>query len=160
GAPKLEMTDAFAVHRRWGWAPRWKSGLPSLWCSRTLLESVVRSRVQKSARIVVIDEASVEGLRVERGARCRLTGATVRRPGQPVYDLAADRVVDASGRGNNSPKWFEAAGLPRAPEEIVEAHAGYASRFYDRPAEASRPKDWWWDGLWIEPEPAHLPRGG
>jgi 2-polyprenyl-6-methoxyphenol hydroxylase-like FAD-dependent oxidoreductase len=51
-------------------------------------------------------------------------------------------------------------GLPAPDDEVVEAFAGYASRFYRRPRPEDRPEDWWWDGLWIEGVPPVFPRGG
>lgn len=160
GARKLEMLQAFAVSRRWGWAPRAECGRASLWCSRALLETLVRDRVRRHGRIELVPETTVDALLVDKTAEPRATGVRAVRAGEPARDVRADLVVDASGRGSKAPKWLEAVGLPRPEEDTVEAFAGYASRFYERPNESTRPKDWWWEGLWIDPEPPNLPRGG
>src|SRR6185436_13151254 len=46
--------------------------------------------------------------------------------------LAADLVVDATGRGSQSPAWLERAGFTRAKEEIVRVGLGYMTRVYKR----------------------------
>ena len=71
-------------------------------------------------------------------------------------------MVDASGRGSKATvQWLTAAEPCPAPrDETVEPFAGYASRFYRRPRPEERPKEWWWDGLWIEGVPPVFPRGG
>jgi 2-polyprenyl-6-methoxyphenol hydroxylase-like FAD-dependent oxidoreductase len=159
GAQKLDPNQDFAILRQWGWAPRRPSGLESLWASRPLVDAVVREKLRLLPNIESRERASVIGLRIERAQRARVSGVTIRRDGESET-LAADLVVDASGRGSKAPAWFEAAGLARPKEEVVEAFAGYASRFYRRPPAERRPKDWWWKGLWIEGIPPTFPRGG
>jgi flavin-dependent dehydrogenase len=46
--------------------------------------------------------------------------------------LAADLVVDASGRGDHSDRWLAALGYPAPQPEEVEIGLGYVSRFYRR----------------------------
>ena len=159
GALKLDHAARFAVLREWGWAPVVPSGVDSLWASRPLIESIVRDKIRSLRKVALRDRTSVVDLRIERGDRVRATGISVRTDaGSETID--ADIVVDASGRGSKAPHWFESAGLPLPAEDIVEAFAGYASRFYRRPPPERRPKHWWWDGLWIEGFPPDFPRGG
>jgi hypothetical protein len=47
--------------------------------------------------------------------------------------MAADLVVDATGRGSRAPAWLEALGYPAPPETLVDPLLGYASRFYAIP---------------------------
>jgi 2-polyprenyl-6-methoxyphenol hydroxylase-like FAD-dependent oxidoreductase len=159
GAQKLDFLQSFAVSRKWGWAPRGKSAR-SLWASRPLLEGVARELAQKHERIHFVEKTTVEGLVVDRAGPLRVAGVRAAHTGGPGEEIPADLVVDASGRGTKAPRWLEALGLPRPDEQVVESYAGYASRFYERPAPAARPRDWWWEGLWIEMEPPDLPRGG
>jgi 2-polyprenyl-6-methoxyphenol hydroxylase-like FAD-dependent oxidoreductase len=159
GAQKFDHSARFAVLREWGWAPAAPSGLDSLWASRPLIESVVRDKLSGVRNVVLRDRTSAIDLRIEPGDRLKVTGVSVRTDaGSEVID--AELVVDASGRGSKAPHWFESAGLPPLDEDVVEAFAGYSSRFYRRPAPDKRPKDWWWDGLWIEGVPPHFARGG
>jgi hypothetical protein len=89
------------------------------------------------------------------------SGHTALWASRPLIDavLREKMAHDASGRGSKAPHWFEAAGLDRPKDDIVEAFAGYSSRFYRRPPADKRPKHWWWDGLWIEGVPPTFPRG-
>jgi 2-polyprenyl-6-methoxyphenol hydroxylase-like FAD-dependent oxidoreductase len=160
GGLRLDAPVHFAMLRQWGWAPGVGCGLYSLWASRPLIESIVRERIRETGNIVIRERSSAVDLRVVReGNGARVAGLTVRtEAGTDAID--ADLVVDASGRGTKAPQWLASAGLPPPDEEVVEAYAGYASRFYRRPPPEARPKEWWWDGLWIEGVPPDFPRGG
>jgi hypothetical protein len=46
--------------------------------------------------------------------------------------MAADLVVDATGRGSRLPDWLAALGYAKPAEERVSVDAGYTSRFYRR----------------------------
>jgi hypothetical protein len=46
--------------------------------------------------------------------------------------VAADLVVDATGRGSQSPIWLDRAGFPRPKEEAVRVGLGYTTRIYRR----------------------------
>src|SRR5581483_8161737 len=46
--------------------------------------------------------------------------------------LAADLVVDATGRGSQSPKWLEQWGFGRPATETVRVDVGYATRILER----------------------------
>ena len=159
GALKLDTNESFAILRTWGWGERRRAGLEALWASRPLTETVVREKLRTLGNVELRERASAVDMRIERSERAKVTGVVVNGDAGPET-LAAELVVDASGRGSKAPHWFEMAGLPRPKDDVVEAFAGYASRFYRRPRPEKRPKDWWWDGLWIEGIPPAFPRGG
>jgi 2-polyprenyl-6-methoxyphenol hydroxylase-like FAD-dependent oxidoreductase len=60
----------------------------------------------------------------------RVTGARVRRDGRAEEAVAADLVIDATGRGSRIPTWLGAVGLPAPAEDRVRIGLGYASRVY------------------------------
>jgi len=158
GARKLDAQQGFAILRKWGWATPSRSGHTALWASRPLIDAVLREKMAHVRNVTLRDKTSVVDLRIERSPRPRVSGVVIKGPeGNTTID--ADLVVDATGRGSKAPHWFDAAGLDRPKDDIVEAFAGYSSRFYRRPPEDKRPKDWWWDGLWIEGVPPSFPRG-
>ncbi|MGH7434531.1 MAG: NAD(P)/FAD-dependent oxidoreductase [Polyangiaceae bacterium] len=159
GGNQIDAPSRFATLRRWGWQPVVECGLQSLWASRTLLESVVREKVRAVRNVSVRERTSAIELLVDRGDRARVRGLKVRTE-SGAEDIAADLVIDASGRGSKAAQWLTAAGLPAPDDETVEPFAGYASRFYRRPRAEERPPEWWWDGLWIEGVPPDFPRGG
>jgi 2-polyprenyl-6-methoxyphenol hydroxylase-like FAD-dependent oxidoreductase len=70
--------------------------------------------------------------------------------------LAADLVVDASGRESQAPQWLANLGYTPPRETSIRAFAGYASRLYQRPAEFGRN----WKTLYVRPTPPHGTRGG
>lgn len=47
-----------------------------------------------------------------------------------LQTLAADLVINASGRNTQLPKWLETLGYPQAPETVINSFLGYASRWY------------------------------
>ena len=59
------------------------------------------------------------------GVRIRANGAE--------RTIAADLVIDASGRASRAAVWLEDLGLPAVPERTVDAGVGYASRIYRAP---------------------------
>ncbi len=90
------------------------------------------------------DPAGQGGLRV-RGVRTRS------REGGETGEVAAELVVDASGRASRAADWLAELGLPAPGMTVVDANAGYSTRWYQGPSAADRPADWWWKSLWIEP---------
>jgi 2-polyprenyl-6-methoxyphenol hydroxylase-like FAD-dependent oxidoreductase len=122
-----------------GWKARFKSGIEMVSQSRALLEWSLRRRVLAlpNAEFVAGD---VLGLDVPTPDRVR--GVRLRRRdarGDAPETIAADLVVDASGRGSRMPHWLEELGCGAPPESEVKVDVGYASRFYER---TEAPRDW------------------
>ncbi|GAB4196995.1 MAG: hypothetical protein OHK0022_14940 [Roseiflexaceae bacterium] len=107
--------------------------------SRPLLEHTVRQRVLAlpnvtlQARTQVLDLVAEAG--AVRGVRQRPVGD--HQLGEPSV-LAADLVLDASGRNSRAPEWLAALGYQPPAEVLVDAGVGYTSRVYRRPADAPR----------------------
>ena len=99
--------------------------------SRPLIDFMVRRRLADVRNVTVIESAVVTGL-VSRQPHDRVTGVTVRMWGGPVQQLAADLVVEASGRMSRAPEWLAALGYLPPRESEVNAHLGYATRLYRR----------------------------
>jgi 2-polyprenyl-6-methoxyphenol hydroxylase-like FAD-dependent oxidoreductase len=66
----------------------------------------------------------------------RVTGARVLPAGGAEQILAADLVVDATGRGGRTPAWLTALGYDPPAEERVRVDVKYASRYLQLPAGA------------------------
>jgi 2-polyprenyl-6-methoxyphenol hydroxylase-like FAD-dependent oxidoreductase len=110
-------------------------GLVSLCVSRPLLEGYVRARVRALPNVVFLDSRDILGLTATPDGR--VTGARVRRADTSAEELlAADLVIDATGRGSRTPIWLEALGYARPDEEQVRVGLGYATRTYRLPADA------------------------
>src|SRR5690349_15916126 len=80
------------------WKNRFYTGVSAHYCSRSLLDNLVRRRIQANPRITVLSKTRVLGLKFHReGAPC-IQGVLLDESA-PVRELAADLVVDVSGRG-------------------------------------------------------------
>jgi 2-polyprenyl-6-methoxyphenol hydroxylase-like FAD-dependent oxidoreductase len=108
------------------------SGIEALVVSRPRLEGHLRRRLQALANVTIRDRHDVEALVTAHG---RVAGARVRAAGGAAEELPADLVIDASGRGSQSPAWLEQLGFARAPEDAVKVGLGYTTRVYRRKAE-------------------------
>jgi 2-polyprenyl-6-methoxyphenol hydroxylase-like FAD-dependent oxidoreductase len=104
------------------------TGLVLLCASRPLLESHVRARVRAIPNLRLLDSCDVLGLATTPDGR-RVTGARVlrRADGSAEEVLAADLVVDATGRGSRTPIWLQALGYTPPDEEQVRIGLGYAT---------------------------------
>lgn len=122
-----------------GWKARFKSGIEMVSQSRALLEWSLHRRVAALGNTELV-AGDVHGLEAPTPDRVR--GVHLRRRdarGEDSEALAADLVVDASGRGSRMPHWLEGLGCGAPPESEVKVDVGYASRFYTR---SDAPRDW------------------
>jgi 2-polyprenyl-6-methoxyphenol hydroxylase-like FAD-dependent oxidoreductase len=106
------------------------SGLIGLLVSRPMLEDRVRRRLLEHPRVRVLDRC--EALRPTFDSRLgRVTGVEI-DTGSGREILAADLVVDATGRFSKSPAWLEELGFEPPPTEQVEVGIAYTTRLYRR----------------------------
>ena len=123
--------------------------------TRTLIEWVVRRRVEQTPGIRFLTGHEVHSLRLDRHGD--FSGLTVRaRGGGADFDLLAELVVDASGRGSALPEWLEVADRHRPRESTVDAFLGYASRTYAIPDDFRAD----WNSTYIQAAPPRQTRGG
>jgi 2-polyprenyl-6-methoxyphenol hydroxylase-like FAD-dependent oxidoreductase len=125
--------------------------------SRFLLEWHVRQRLRARPEVELIERAEVEGLLANED-RSRVIGVRLRRRGAEgaPEELRADMVVDASGRFSKAPAWLDELGYEAPDEETISSGLGYASRFYQKPA--NFPGEW--QGIIVNGRPPHNPRAG
>ncbi|GAA0449629.1 FAD-binding monooxygenase [Streptomyces olivaceiscleroticus] len=114
------------------WQERWFARLPATQSiftgSRAQLEQLVRDRVCANPAIRLVDATDVVGLTGDaervRGVQLRARGHGTRR------ELAADLVVDASGRGSHADRWLTGIGAEPPRVERLDTGLAYASRLY------------------------------
>jgi len=107
------------------------SGLFGLLASRTLIESEVRRRVAATPGVTFRGRHDIAGL-LASPDRERVVGAlVVPRDGRPSYDLPADLVVDATGRGSRAPLWLRSLGFQAPPVTSVETGITYVTRIFE-----------------------------
>jgi 2-polyprenyl-6-methoxyphenol hydroxylase-like FAD-dependent oxidoreductase len=154
GAHELDFGMDFATLRGFGWAQRTPGSIPVLFASRLLIESIVRELLRRIPNVELIERTEAAGLIAQGGATLRATALKLRsRDGAGSSELAADLIVDASGRTSKAPLWFKELGLSAPEETVVDSFSAYGSRWYNAPPPERRPRDWWWKGLWLEPKP-------
>ncbi len=132
GATAVDLVSDIA----WFHAGRMLSAAPSdllaIAVSRPTLEDYLRARVGRLTNVEIRGGHEATGLLTGDHGR-RVDGVhLVSAGGGPLEELAADLVVDATGRGNRSTTWLAEHGYPRPAEETIAAQVGYASRQYVR----------------------------
>lgn len=121
-----------SANMRWYHGGVWKMrnhvGLRIYSQSRPLLEHQVRQKLLEHSN-VTMERSRVAGLRLQGG---NIRGVATERPGGEQTELAADLVIDASGRASRMPSWLEALGCSRPGVQELDVDLGYASRIYER----------------------------
>ena len=138
---------------------RWMGRFPSTQrlasASRILIEWVVRRRVEQTPGVRFLAGHEVRSLRLD--SHGDVSGLTVHARGYHAgFELPADLVVDASGRGSELPEWLEALDRRRPLESTVDAFLGYASRTYAIPDDFRAD----WKSTYIQAAPPRESRGG
>ena len=131
GAPVSDVTGDFIWFQYGHWKMRFHAGLRGITVSRPCLEAAIRRRVRALPNVTFLEGA--EGVEPIDGRAGQVTGLVVRRR-NPTADepLDADLVVDATGKGSWSPRWFEKRGLARPETLAVKVNVGYATRIFER----------------------------
>jgi 2-polyprenyl-6-methoxyphenol hydroxylase-like FAD-dependent oxidoreductase len=96
--------------------------------TRPALENLVRNRVAALPNVEFMEGYDITGVATTPG-RDRVTGATVlRHEGASEEEtLAADLVIDATGRGSRSGQWLTDLGYQRPAEERVKIGLSYTT---------------------------------
>jgi 2-polyprenyl-6-methoxyphenol hydroxylase-like FAD-dependent oxidoreductase len=140
-----------------GWMDRRADGWRALGASRPLIEATVRRRLRQLAGVTVLDGHEVTGLAVSAN-RGSVGGVRVRPVGADgdAFDLEADLVVDAAGRGSRAPAWLAQLGYPAPEQSLVDANIAYASRVVRIPDGFAAD----WKLVMVTSDPPTLPRSG
>ena len=140
-----------------GWGVQTDTGLIGISSTRNLLEYTIRQRVEAIANVRILQSTEATGLL--RAPTGEITGVLTRERAYAVEldeTRTADLVVIASGRQNAIQEWFTEVGLQLPQTTVIDAHIGYASRFYRRRADATVD----WKALILQSAPPHAIRGG
>jgi 2-polyprenyl-6-methoxyphenol hydroxylase-like FAD-dependent oxidoreductase len=135
-----ELTEAGAVETKmgrdfhWYHDGLWKSdqgdtiSAPSL--TRPLLEQKLGLRVSNIKNVTLCGEHEVLGF-ISNPEKTQICGVRIRNKDGEREQLA-DLIVDASGRGSQTPARLEELGYARPAQEDVVVDVGYATRIYQR----------------------------
>ena len=134
GAPFGDTVGDFLWFQYGHWKLRYESGLRGITVSRPCLEAAIRHRVQHLPNVAFMEGTS--GIRPIFDAQTgRVTGLAIQRHNQNVEEhIAANLVVDATGRGSRSPQWLEEWGFGQPQVDTVTVNVGYATRVFERRA--------------------------
>jgi 2-polyprenyl-6-methoxyphenol hydroxylase-like FAD-dependent oxidoreductase len=127
GAREYDVGRCFDFVGWAGEAVRFDAGIPFLAVSRPFLEHHVRRRVLALPNVRLRPETRTAGL---DGDATRVRGVRT----QAGESIAAELVIDASGRECKSPEWLQALGVTPPAKTVVKPYIGYASRVYRAPA--------------------------
>jgi 2-polyprenyl-6-methoxyphenol hydroxylase-like FAD-dependent oxidoreductase len=156
GALRLTPAD-FSSYNFGTWNTRFPSSIHLYSQSRPFLEQHVRNLLTTRSNVRLLEACEVTQLLATEDSS-HITGVSLsyRSEEQRKEELAADLVVDASGRGSRSPRWLVSLGYPQVEETSVKVDVGYATRIYRRPPHL--PLDW--KILVIAPTPPNNRRAG
>ncbi|MEW1865506.1 FAD-dependent monooxygenase [Streptomyces sp. NPDC088194] len=116
------------------WFQRHRTDAYLLLCGRDTLDHVVRGQVLGAARLTMRQGVKAVAL---TGDAQRVTGVRIKplESGQDTREetIAADLVVDATGRRSDGPRWLAELGVAAPREDFVDAGFAYASRWYQAP---------------------------
>ncbi|MFJ3671316.1 FAD-dependent oxidoreductase [Streptomyces sp. NPDC090106] len=121
-----------------GWLPRFDADLTVISAGRDLIDWTVRDRLRADPRVGFLPRH--EAVALESGPQDTVTGVWVRGRDRSAPEgwgrrrlLAAEFVVDASGRGSHAPEWLARLGYPVPEESVVDAGTSYATTLYAPP---------------------------
>jgi 2-polyprenyl-6-methoxyphenol hydroxylase-like FAD-dependent oxidoreductase len=135
GAPQAVWGLDNAFYTLGGWTGRFDSGITTHTAGRVSVEWLVRRRVAALPNVHILTEVEVDGLLAEHG---RVIGVQMTsRATREQRNLSANFVVEAGGRRSQAPAWLQALGYDAPDETVIDAHCGYASRWYEIPADTA-----------------------
>ena len=118
--------------------PQRDMGIPIYSASRPLIEYAIRQELEQTHNVTLQEQSRVEALTLsESGA---INGARYSAPGGAVHTVAADLVVDASGRGVPTLKLLDTIGCAHPDTSSIGINIDYSTAIFAKPKEA--PSDW------------------
>jgi 2-polyprenyl-6-methoxyphenol hydroxylase-like FAD-dependent oxidoreductase len=110
-----------------------ETGLVCISAGRPLLEEEIRDRVRALSNVRFLDETDIVGLTASPDHQ-RITGVRVQRQAEDTEQvLAADLVIDTTGRGSRTPRWLTELGYPEVAEERVKIDLTYTTADFASP---------------------------
>jgi len=148
GAVRVRSFEEIGWLNAQGWSERFSTGRHFLSCSRELVDWRLREWLHSLGNLELKQAAEVVELRAGDGG---VSGVRLRDE-----TLAADLVVDASGRSSRAHQWLDALGYGRPTQTRIDASVAYASRTYAVPRDFSAD----WLALYLQPQPPAHCRAG
>ena len=138
-----------------GYLPRWPSGIHIPVCSRHRLEWHIRRLTLAQPNITAVSRTEVTGLTLTAD-KTAVSGVRVAHRDGGTTALAADLVIDASGRNTRLNQWLTEHALTPPPVTEYETAVHYVTSLY-RPHPNIQPD---WSGLLVTIQFPDNPRFG
>ncbi|MEW2118909.1 FAD-dependent monooxygenase [Streptomyces sp. NPDC005474] len=138
GMVEVRMPQDMLLLVAGGWVDRFDSRHVVLSGSRNLLDWAVRRRLRQLPTVEIREETEAVGLVAGqgdtiRGVRLRERDTSARTGWAVPYELDADLVVDATGRGSRAGAWLRSLGYQAPEETVVDADCAYATCVFEPP---------------------------
>ena len=134
GGVVIDMGSTFRHHDHGGLIADTPAELPMYCASRPLFEQLVRQRVRDHEGIELRGDCHVTGYLTDDDEN--VEGVSYTADGD--HELAADLVVDATGRTSRTPEWLDAHGYEPPATEEVSVDLAYTTAVVERPPEDDR----------------------
>lgn len=157
--PKIDLAGDLAWRHLGHWKVRFGSEYESFPQTRPALEARLRRRVEALPNVTFHWQTEVEGLVFDaagetvRGVEIRPASGGGSSSGA-ARSVAADLVVDATGRGSRLPGWLSQAGFAAPREEVQEIGLTYTTAVFRRRAHGED-----WQALYVSPRHPAGPEG-
>ncbi|WP_159050356.1 FAD-dependent oxidoreductase [Streptomyces cellostaticus] len=136
GAPVFDYGEGIDFLLPVGLAPRKRTGVRIQTFTRDELERRLRRKVLALPEVTLMPSTQCTGL--TRDPSGRVSAVSCSPQDAEPFELAADLVVDASGRSSSLTDWLGTMGVAVPPKRTVKAKVTYTSMNFDR-AEESHP---------------------
>lgn len=111
-----------------------RTGLPSVTAQRPVLEAYLRAQAAELPNVTYLQCTDLLGL-LSTPTGTRVTGVRLHSTttGAAPFDLQADLLIDATGRGSRTPVWLQQLGYERPVEKRMPIGLAYTTRLYRSP---------------------------
>lgn len=154
GAVVADASRDVQLYHRDRWKQRFETGIQTHYCTRGLIDHVIRERLRENPKIEIRSDTRITSL-VRSETKLAVIGVHAITGGQPDQVLG-DLVIDASGRGSQASRWLEELGCPAVRVSEVTSKLGYGTRVYQR----RREYDHDWKAMMVMPTPPASRRMG
>ena len=141
GAQRADFSQDVHWYHFGCWKLQYPSGFLVHVQSRPLLEYTLRQHLRRVPNVLCLYGQVVAGV-LTTADRARVQGVRIHPSDTPtaVQELAADLVIDASGRGSQTPRWLQEWGYRPPPETQVRIGLTYSTQVFEAPSQGTR--DW------------------
>ncbi|MFD3165210.1 FAD-dependent oxidoreductase [Herpetosiphon sp. NSE202] len=137
GVPELNWSRDVQWFQAGSWKTRQPCSISFYPQARATLESRIREYVRQHPKIEFRGQTKVEQLLFD-ASKTTVTGVLVNQADQSS-EIAADLVVDTTGRGSRTGQWLEAAGYQTPVKEVMPIDLVYVSQVFKKTA---TPRNW------------------